>query len=133
MKKTIIRRFLDKLFRLKKLSLILPLAVAAVMLTLGAIFKDKNANEGWFLFLATPLFSAVFFGFVYFLLRMFARFKNCPDWYTDSLELFSFIVFSLSAIFQIIDFIKDVNTFSIAMSLCLVSCSAISLAHNKRN
>ncbi len=133
MNKTIIRKLLDKLFCFKKLSFILPLVIAAVMLALGTAVKGGLPEDIWFFIITSAVISAVWFGFVYFLIRMFTKLKNCPDWYTDIFELLALSGFTLSALLQIIDFIKDTNSFSSSVCICFISLSAISLAHNKRN
>ena len=131
MNKSIIRKLLDKLFSAKRLALYLPLSLAAVMLVLGGIFGEREIDL--FLFYVTGvIFSAVWFAFVYSLVRLPARLKNCPDWYTDSFELFLTIAFALSAILQTVNFIKDTSGFSLSLCFALVSLGAVSLAHNKR-
>ena len=132
MNKNIIRKFLDKLFCLKRLSLYLPLALSLLMLLLGALLCDWEENA-FVSVVSGVLISAVWFAFTYSLTRLPARLKNCPDWYTDSFELFLTLAFTLSAILQIVKFIGDFGSFSISVCFALVSLGAVSLAHNKRN
>jgi hypothetical protein len=121
MNKSIIRKLLDKLFSAKKLALYLPLSLAAVMLVLGGIFGEREIDL--FLFFVTGvIFSAVWFAFVYSLVRLPARFKNCSDWYTDSFELFLTIAFALSAILQTVNFIKDASGFSLSLCFGCLLC-----------
>lgn len=133
MNKTVIRKLLDKLFCFNKLSFILPLVIAAVMLVLGTALGGGIGEDVWFFIITSVVISAVWFGFVYFLIRMFTKLKNCPDWYTDTFELLALSGFTVSALLQIIDFIRDTNSFSASICICFISLSAISLAHNKRN
>ena len=133
MTKTIFRKILDKLFYFKKLSLILPLVLATVMLAFGTVFFGGMPEDIWLLIIMSVVISAVWFAFVYFLIRLFTRLKNCPDWYIDVFELLALFGFSVSALLQTIDFIKDTNSFSTSVCICFISVSAISLAHNKRS
>ena len=132
MNKNIIRRLLDKLFSAKRLTLYLPLSLALIMLVLGGTLGNPEGDIFLF-FLMGAVFSAVWFAFTYSLTRLPARLKNCPDWYTDSFELFLTLAFTLSAILQIVKFIGDFGNFSISVCFALVSLGAVSLAHNKRN
>ena len=132
MDKNIIRRLLDKLFSAKRLALYLPLSLALIMLVLGGTLGNPEGDIFLF-FLMGAVFSAVWFAFTYSLTRLPARLKNCPDWYTDSFELFLTIAFALSAILQTVNFIKDASGFSLSLCFALVSLGATSLAHNKRN
>lgn len=132
MNTTILRKFLDKLFGCKKLSLIAPIVIAITVLVTALVLNGINADTVM-QSLAAVLISAVWFFFVYFLIRMFTKLKSCPEWYTDTFELLAFLCFTLSALLQTIDFIKDTKSFSASLCICLISLSAISLAHNKRN
>lgn len=130
MKKNIVRKALDALFKNKKLALILPLVSAAVMLVLSCAFNGYD-GEVMLLVFASVIISSLWFNAVYFLLLLFAK-LNCPDWYTDSFELIALAAFGASAVYQVFRFIQDTQSFSTSVCLCMIAWSAISLAHNRR-
>ena len=75
------RKILDKLFGNKKLSLIIPFAIALLMYLLFVLFGTVQDKVN--LMITTPIVSVV--GFFGIFLVVFIQVKNpmCPEWFWD--------------------------------------------------
>ena len=126
------RKILDKMFANKKLSLIIPMAIALLIYLLFILF-GTSANKTN-LIIVTPIVSVI--GFFGIFLVVFIQVKNsmCPEWFLNLFELIATIIFSIYAIigaFSLV--ISGFQNFNVGICLGFVSYSAISWAHSKRH
>ena len=125
------RKILDKMFANKKLSLIIPMAIALLMYLLFILFGTTVDKMN--LMLGTPIVSVI--GFFGIFLVVFIQVKNsmCHEWFLNLLELMATIIFSIYAIIGALSFfISGFQNFNVGICLGFVSYSAISWAHSKR-
>ena len=125
------KKFLDKLFGNKYLSILLPIICALVVYLLFILFgKIENKVN---LMIAIPILSArCFFGVF---LVVFIQVKNsmCPEWFLNLFELLATIFFAIYAIVGIVTFVvSGFQNYNLGIYLYLVAISAISWAHSKR-
>ena len=126
------RKILDKLFGNKKLSLIIPFAIALLMYLLFVLFGTVQDKVN--LMITTPIVSVV--GFFGIFLVVFIQVKNpmCPEWFLNLYELLATIIFGIYAIVGAVSFVASgFQNFNIGICLGFVTYSAISWAHSKRN
>ena len=124
-------KLLDKMLANKKLSLIIPTAIALLMYLLFATFG--TAEDKTSLCKITPIVSLICF-FIVFLI-VFVQVKNsmCPEWFLNLFELLATIIFGGYAIEGVLSLvISGFQNFNIGICLGLVIYSAISWAHSKR-
>lgn len=125
------RKLLDKMFANRRLSLIIPLAIALLMYLLFVLFgMSKNKTN---LMIITPILSVVWF-FGTFLV-VFIQVKNsvCPEWLLNLFELFVTVIFGIYGIVNAILFVvSGFQNFTVIICLGFITYSAISLAHSKR-
>lgn len=125
------RKLLDKMFVNKKLSLIVPMAIALLVYVLFICFgtSDEKAR----LMIVTPFVSVIaFFGIF---LVVFVQVKNtmCPEWFLDLFELLAAMIFGIYAIIGTLTFIiSRFQNFNVGICVGLVAYSAISWVHSKR-
>ena len=125
------RRILDKMFANKKLSLIIPMAIALLMYLLFVLFGISADKIN--LMTVTPIVSVI--GFFGIFLVIFIQVKNsmCPEWFLNLFELIATIIFSIYAIIGALSFVvSGFQNFNIGICLGFVSYSSISWAHSKR-
>ena len=125
------RKILDKLFGNKKLSLIIPFAIALLMYLLFILFGTVQDKVN--LMITTPIVSVV--GFFGIFLVVFIQVKNpmCPEWFLNLYELLATIIFGIYAIVGAVSFVASgFQYFNIGICLGFVTYSAISWAHSKR-
>lgn len=125
------RKILDKLFGNKKLSLIIPFAIALLMYLLFVLFGTVQDKVN--LMITTPIVSVV--GFFGIFLVVFIQVKNpmCPEWFLNLYELLATIIFGIYAIVGAVSFVASgFQNFNIGICLGFVTYSAISWAHSKR-
>ncbi len=125
------RKLLDKMFANKKLSLIIPMAIALLMYLLFVFFGTSADKTD--LMIVTPIVSVIYF-FAIFLL-VFVQVKNpmCPEWFLNFGELLFTIGFGVFALIDGVLFvISGFQNFHIGICLGFVTYSAISWAHSKR-
>ena len=129
-------KFVDKLlnfvFKNKTASLVIPLILGtfAYAFTVASYLKDSLG----FAPILRDLFVAIFWYFgIFLIILMFTKFKNCPDWYIDNFELLLLVATFISAVYQLVNYlIGKTASLSSACFVCIISFSAVSLAHNKR-
>ena len=127
----LMRKILDKMFANKKLSLIIPMAIALLMYLLFIVFGTSPDKIN--LMMATPIVSVI--GFFGIFLVVFIQVKNsmCPEWFLNIFELMATILFNIYAIIGALSFvISGFHNFNIGICLGFVSYSSISWAHSKR-
>ena len=125
------RKILDKMFGNKKLSLIIPMAIALLMYLLFILFGTSEDKIN--LMIITPIVSVI--GFFGVFLVVFIQVKNsmCPKWFLNLFELMVTIIFGIYAIIGTLSFIiSGFQNFNAGICIGLVTYSAISWAHSKR-
>ncbi|MBQ2676204.1 MAG: hypothetical protein IJF54_02225 [Clostridia bacterium] len=125
------RKLLDIMFENKKLSLIVPTAIALLMYLLFILFG--TAEDKTNLMIVTPIVSVI--GFFGIFLVIFVQVKNsmCPEWFLNLFELLSTVIFGVYAIIWALSFIiSGFQNFNVGICLGFIAYSAISLAHSKR-
>ena len=125
------RKILDKMFGNKKLSFIVPIAIALLMYLLFILFG--GAEDKIDLMIETPIVSIIGFFGIY--LVVFLQVKNpmCPEWFLNLVELLFAICLGSFAVIRIVSFvISGFQNFDIVICLGLITYSAISWAHSKR-
>ena len=125
------RKILDKMFANKKLSLLIPMAIALLMYLLFIVFGTSPDKIN--LMMATPIVSVI--GFFGIFLVVFIQVKNsmCPEWFLNLFELMATIIFGVYAIIGALSFvISGFQNFNVGICLGFVSYSSISWAHSKR-
>jgi len=97
------RKILDKMFANKKLSLIIPMAIALLMYLLFILFGTSIDKMN--LMLVTPIVSVI--GFFGIFLVVFIQVKNsiCPEWFLNLFELMATIIFNIYAIIGALSFV----------------------------
>ncbi len=125
------RKTLDKMFKNRKLSILVPIAIAALVYLLFIFFG--TADDKINLMIITPIVSIICF-FVVFLI-VFIQVKNsmCPEWFLNLFELLVTIIFGIYTIVGVVFFIvSGFQNFNVGICLGFVTYSAISWAHSKR-
>ena len=125
------KKILDKMFGNKKLSFIVPIAIALLMYLLFILFG--RAEDKIDLMIETPIVSIIGFFGIY--LVVFLQVKNpmCPEWFLNLVELLFAICLGSFAVIRIVSFvISGFQNFDIVICLGLITYSAISWAHSKR-
>ena len=125
------RKILDKMFGNRKLSFIVPIAIALLMYLLFALFG--KADDKTDLMIVTPIVSII--GFFGIFLVVIIQVKNpmCPEWFLNFGELLFAIGFGSFAVIRIVSFvISGFQNFDIVICLGIVIYSAVSWAHSKR-
>ena len=125
------RKLLDKMFGNKKLSFIVPIAIALLMYMLFILFG--RAEDKTDLMIVTPIVSVI--GFFGIFLVVFVQVKNpiCPEWFLNLGELLFAIGLGSFAVIRIVSFvISGFQNFDIVICLGLITYSAISWVHSKR-
>ena len=125
------RKILDKMFATKKLSLIIPMAIALLIYLLFILFGIAEDKTN--LMIITPIVSIV--GFFGIFLVLFVQVKNsiCPEGFLNLFELMATIIFGIYAIIGALFFvISGFQNFNVGICLGFISYSAVSWAHSKR-
>ena len=125
------KKILDKMFGNKKLSFIVPNAIALLMYLLFILFGRAEYKID--LMIETPIVSIIGFFGIY--LVVFLQVKNpmCPEWFLNLVELLFAICLDSFAVIRIVSFvISGFQNFDIVICLGLITYSAISWAHSKR-
>lgn len=129
-------KFVDKLlnfvFKNKPISLVLPL-ILGIFAYVPTLLSYADDFENRSLILKDLIIAICWYFGVFLILSMLARIKNCPDWYIDNFELLLLVATAFSAIYQLANYIfGSISDLSSACFVCIITWSAVSLAHNKR-
>ncbi len=125
------KKLLDMIFCNRKLSISIPLIIAAIALILAITFGNtdsiiKSTLAGVFI-------SAAWFFGVYFMLLIQVKNPSCPDWLLNIFELVAIVIFGIYTMIYLIKFIiSGFSSFNIGICLGLVTYSATAWAHSKR-
>ncbi len=125
------RKILNKMFSNKKLSILIPILIAALIYLLFLFFgtsEDKNR-----LLLITPIVSALGFFGVFIIVLFQVKNPMCPEWFLNLLELFFTVITGIYSIIGIVSFFASgFQNYDPVICLGLVVFSAVSWAHSKR-
>ena len=125
------RKLLDKMFGNKKLSLIIPMAIALLIYLLFVFFG--TAQDKTNLMIVTPIASASWFFGVFLIIFIQVKNSSCPEWFLNLFEFLATVIFGISAIVGSISFVAGgFQNFNLGICLGFVTYSAVSLAHSKR-
>lgn len=125
------KKLLDKLLANKKLSIIIPIAIALLMYLLFVLFGVAEGKT--YLMIVTPIVSLVCFFGVFLVLFVLVKNPICPEWFLNLFELLVTIIFGIYAIVGVLSFVvSGFQNFNSGICIDLVAYSAISWAHSKR-
>ena len=124
-------KILDKIFYNKKMSIFIPMLIAAVIYLLYIIFG--NSENKLDTILALPIISAFLFFGAFLVIWVQVKNTFCPEWFLNLFELLVIIVFSISIILNAIQFIAGgFQNLDFGLCMELLTFSAVSWAHSKR-
>ena len=124
-------KILDKMFKSKKLSLIIPPAIALLIYLLFILFG--TAEDKTNLMITTPIMSVFWFFGVFLVVFVQVKYTMFPEWFLNLFELLATIIFGIYAIVGVISFVvSGFQNFNIGICLGFVTYGAISWAHSKR-
>lgn len=125
------RKILDKMFQYKKLSIFVPMTVAALVYLFFMIFGTAENKVN--LLIETPIICVCCFFGVFMV--VFAMVKNSmwPEWLLNFYEFFAVIISGVISLIGIISFITSgFQDFGFELFFGMVIFSGVSLAHSKR-
>jgi len=125
------RKILDKMFGNKRLAIAIPIALAAVLYLLFALFgEDVQKNS---ILIVTPLASVFVFFAVFFVFIFNIKATKFSQRFFDFCELFAVFFFCSFALFGTISFVvSGFQNFSPIYCACTVVYSSVAWAHSKR-
>ncbi len=125
------RKFLDKMFENKKLSILIPILISGLLYLLFIIFGE--AEDKMNIIIATPIASVFWFFGVFFVLYVQVKNKRCPE---GSLNFSEFLATLFFGIYSIVDAISVVisgfQSFTPITAAGLLTYASIAWAHSKR-
>lgn len=125
------RSILDRLFTNCRVAIIAPLVTAVVMYLLFVLFGQVENKLNWVLMV--PVGSVIWYGALYFALRILVKFPSCPAWLLDILELAALAVYGYGAVSLGVQFLMNMAlNFEPSFCTSIISWSAIALFHGKR-
>lgn len=125
------RKFLDKMFANKKLSILIPVVISVLLYLLFIIFG--TAEDKMNIIIATPIASVIWFFGAYLILYVQIKNPSCPEGFLNFAELFFSIIFGLFSIFDTISVvINGFQTFTPITAAGLLTYASIAWAHSKR-
>jgi hypothetical protein len=128
----IMREILDKIFKNKKLTILIPIIVSLFLYFLFVLFGTGEEKNNMLILL--PLMG-LFWYFGVFLV-VYIQIKNplCPEKFLDFFVFIATIFFSIGAVFLTVSaLINGMHNFNpVTIPACL-TLSSLSWAHSKRN
>ena len=125
------RKFLDKMFENKKLSILIPILISGLLYLLFIIFGEVEDKMN--IIIATPIASVFWFFGVFFVLYVQVKNKRCPE---GSLNFSEFLATLFFGIYSIVDAISVVisgfQSFTPITAAGLLTYASIAWAHSKR-
>ncbi len=119
------------MFKNKKLSLIIPIAMVLLVYLLFIFFG--TAKDKVNLMIVTPIVTVAGFFGVFLITLIQVKNAACPEWFLNLFELLATIIFGTYAIIETFSFlISGFQNFNVGICLGFVTYSAISWAHSKR-
>ena len=126
------REILDKIFKNKKLTILIPIIVSLFLYFLFVLFGTGEEKNNMLILL--PLMGLFWYFGVFFVIYIQIKNPFCPDKFLDFFELVATFFFGIGSIFYVIMFfVSKMHIYGGVMApiVCL-TFSAISFAHNKR-
>jgi len=125
------RKLFNKMFKNKKLSLIIPITIASFMYLLFVFFG--TADDKTKMIIITPVISAFWFFGVCFIFFIQVKNPSCPELFLNIFEISAIIFFGIYTLIGIVSFLfSGFQNFSYGLCLGPTTYSAVSWAHNKR-
>lgn len=125
------RSIIDRLFKSKKLSHIIPLSIACLEYMLFLIFGVSEEKSS--LTVVTPIVCAVWYFGIFLVIYAQVRNKRCPEAFLNLAILLPTVVFGIYSIVGTVLFIiSGFQSFNFLICAATITYSALSLAHSKR-
>jgi len=125
------RKILDKMFRNKKLSILIPILVSALLYLLFIMFGVSEDKMN--IIIATPIASVFWFFGAFLVVYVQVKNRNCPEVF---LNFFEFLTTLFFGIYSIVDAISVVisgfQNFTPITTAGLLTYASIAWAHSKR-
>jgi len=126
------RKLLDRMFKNKVLSFVIPGIMALLMYGLFLLFGTAEDKKN--VLMAAPIVSLIWFFGVFGVVLFQVKNTSCPEWFLNVFELVAAIGFAAYAVMGSISFfVSGFQHFNMGICLGFVTYSAIALAHGKRN
>lgn len=125
------RKILDTLFHNKKLSIGIPILIAAILYLLFVAFG--MAEDKINLMITTPIVSIVVFFGVFALVLVQVKNTLCPAWFLNLFECLVVVIVGVYSLTETVAFIiSGFQNFTPMLCLGPIIFSAVSWAHSKR-
>lgn len=122
---------LNKMFSNKKLSILLPLVLAAIVYVLFVLFG--TSEEKTKLMIITPIVTAIFYFGLFLGIFMQVKSPFCPERLLNFFELFFTACFGITAVINaLLFFISGFQDFTVISVAGITTYSAVAWAHSKR-
>ena len=119
------------MFENKKLSILIPILVSALLYLLFVIYGTDEDKIN--LLISAPILCAIWFFGVFLLIYIQVRNPRCAEWFLDSFELLATIAFTASSAVDAISFlINGFQNFNSLMCVGLITYASVAWAHSKR-
>ncbi len=126
-----LRKLLDKMFKRRKLTFWVPIIFAALIYLLYVLFG--MAENKITILIETPIVTLFWLFGVFLVIFVQVKNQRCPDWFINLFELGAVIVFTGSAVIDIVYFvISGFQNFDPIICAGIVTYSSVSWVHNKR-
>lgn len=125
------RKFLDKMFASKKLSILLPILLSALLYVLFILFG--TAEDKINTVIAAPIVSVLWFFGVFLIVYVQVKNKSCPEGFLNVVEFAATLFFGIySTVDAISVIIGGFQSFTPITSAGLITYASIAWAHSKR-
>ena len=125
------RRLLDKMFERKRLAILVPILVSALLYLLFILFGV--AEDKMDIVIATPIASVFWFFGVFLVILIQVKNKSCPEGFLNGVELVATMAFGIYSIVDaVFVVIGGFQRFSPITAAGLLTYAAVAWAHSKR-
>ncbi len=125
------RKILDKMFENKKLAILIPILISALMYLLFIIFGV--AEDKINIIIAAPIASVFWFFGVFLVVYLQVKNKRCPEGFLNSVEFAAALFFGIYSIVDAISVvISGFQSFTPITAAGLLTYASIAWAHSKR-
>ena len=125
------RKLLDKMFNNKKLSIIIPILISAVMYLLFVLVGEAEDKTN--LIIATPIVSVIWFFGSFLVVYVQVRNPSCPERFLNICEFIAAVMFGIFGLAHIVLFIiGGFQNFNPSICIGIITYSAVAWAHSKR-
>ncbi|MBE6733062.1 MAG: hypothetical protein E7561_03605 [Ruminococcaceae bacterium] len=125
------RKILDKMFRNKKLSILIPILVSALLYLLFIMFGVSEDKMN--IIIATPIASVFWFFGAFLVVYVQVKNRNCPEVFLNFFEFLTTLFFGIYSIVGAISVvISGFQNFTPITTAGLLTYASIAWAHSKR-